>query len=77
MNRLYADLAALKMQLALAKLALKSGFDPGQPRVPAGSPSGGQWTGGEATEAAFGRIYRPVGNGFIPNARPHTIRLIR
>ncbi len=32
MNRLYADLAALRMRLALARLALKLGFDPNQPR---------------------------------------------
>lgn len=27
-------------------LAFKSGFNPNQPRVPAGNPDGGQWTGG-------------------------------
>lgn len=26
--------------------AFKAGFDPNQPRVPAGNPDGGQWTGG-------------------------------
>jgi hypothetical protein len=26
--------------------AVKSGFDPDEPRVPAGGPDGGQWTGG-------------------------------
>ena len=27
------------------QLAVKAGFDPNQPRVPAGNPDGGQWTG--------------------------------
>lgn len=26
------------------RFAAKAGFDPGQPRVPAGNPDGGQWT---------------------------------
>lgn len=41
---LYADLAAMKMRLALMRLMLK--YSPDQPRVPAGSPDGGQWTDG-------------------------------
>ncbi len=41
---LYADLAALRMQWALVKLARKYRAD--QPRVPAGSREGGQWTDG-------------------------------
>lgn len=47
---LYADLAALKMRLALVRLARKYHFNPAQPRVPAGNADGGQWTdlGGEA-----------------------------
>lgn len=39
---LHADLAALQMRLALLKLAHK--YRPDQPRVPAGSRDGGQWT---------------------------------
>lgn len=35
------------MRLALARLALKAGFDPGQPRVPRGTHGGGQWAGGD------------------------------
>lgn len=34
-----------KLHLWLAA-AIKGGFDPNQPRVPAGNPSGGQWTDG-------------------------------
>jgi hypothetical protein len=48
------ELAALKHDclafgrvLAAARLALQLRYDPNQPRVPAGSPDGGQWTSGE------------------------------
>lgn len=36
------------------RLALKAGFDPNQPRMPAGNPDGGQWTriGGDGSVAA-------------------------
>jgi hypothetical protein len=54
-NLALATIAAVQMRLpdldpdALARLAradrlLKAGFDPGQPRGPAGNPDGGQWT---------------------------------
>ena len=38
--------AAARLQLAMRQhaLALKAGFDPNQPRVPAGNPDGEQWT---------------------------------
>lgn len=45
---LYADLAALRMRVALMKLALK--YSPDQPRVPAGSPDGGRWTGAGSSD---------------------------
>jgi hypothetical protein len=41
-------LAALRVKLALLRfeeLHRKAGFNPDQPRVPAGNPDGGQWTG--------------------------------
>lgn len=40
------NLARLRLSLRAARLAacLKAGFRPGQPRVPAGNPDGGQWT---------------------------------
>ena len=45
--------AAIRVELAALRciLALKAGFDPNQPRVPAGRPEGGQWTdsGGESS----------------------------
>ncbi|MDX2264076.1 MAG: hypothetical protein NW215_03785 [Hyphomicrobiales bacterium] len=48
------ELAAIRFELLLLKTALdarrrwraKAGFDPSQPRVPAGIPDGGQWTDG-------------------------------
>lgn len=42
-------LAALRLRSSVlrVRVALKA-FDPSQPRVPAGSPSAGQWTDGEA-----------------------------
>jgi len=43
--QLRSDLAALEMRWALTKLTYKYNFDPAQPRVPAGSRDGGQWTG--------------------------------
>ena len=41
---LHAELAVLRMEWALTKLARKAGFDPTQPRVPAGNADGGKWT---------------------------------
>lgn len=44
-------LAGLQAEANLIRsgLALKAGFDPDQPRVPGGSPRGGQWTDGEGS----------------------------
>jgi hypothetical protein len=33
---------------------LKAGYDPNQPRVPAGNPDGGQWTDGDAASGGAG-----------------------
>jgi hypothetical protein len=43
--RLRFELAAMDMEVKLLRLRTKAGFDPNQPRVPAGDPDGGQWTG--------------------------------
>lgn len=43
------SLAARRFQLAYARhvqALIKAGFNPDQPRVPAGNPDGGQWTSG-------------------------------
>jgi len=49
-NLAYArsELAAIKAELRFRQLLRKAGFNPDQPRVPAGDPDGGQWTSGEA-----------------------------
>jgi hypothetical protein len=49
--------AAARFQLALRRhdLALKAGFNPSQPRVPAGNSDGGQWTSGSGGEGASSR----------------------
>jgi len=44
----FAGLQA-EANLIRLRLALKAGFDPNQPRVPAGSPHGGQWTDGASS----------------------------
>ncbi len=49
---LYAELAAIRMQLALIKLALK--YSPSQPRVPTGNPDDGQWTNAGGIRVAGG-----------------------
>jgi len=41
MNACGFDLAPLDL--------VKTGFNPGQPRVPAGNPDGGQWTSGDGS----------------------------
>jgi hypothetical protein len=46
-RELRCELAALRFRLALKRLidhCAKAGYDPTQPRVPAGHPDGGQWT---------------------------------
>lgn len=52
---------AVEVKLHDLKRAVKAGFDPNQPRVPAGNPDGGQWTstgGGEANSGMIDRIVR-------------------
>ena len=39
-------LAQVKYELAWRRLCRKYGYNPNQPRVPAGNPDGGQWTNG-------------------------------
>ncbi len=53
---LHASLVETKLR-ALERAA-KAKFDPNQPRVPAGNPDGGQWTGtGESTEFGIPRAW--------------------
>lgn len=43
---------------ALLVIAAKGGFDPNQPRVPAGNPNGGQWSGGGSESGSGSRARR-------------------
>ena len=56
------QLAALRFETALirhAHVCGKAGFNPDEPRIPAGNPDGGQWTAG-------GAGFSPGGAGFTP-----------
>lgn len=71
--------AATRFEFALRRhaLALKYGFNPDQPRVPAGDPAGGQWTGSAGDPSAPRRIRLageiPTGDWpEIPKNRPLT-----
>ncbi len=48
--RWHVAATALETSLASLTRSLKAGFDPNQPRVPAGNPDGGQWTRVEEQE---------------------------
>lgn len=55
------DDAALRKLAATARL-IKAGFDPNQPRVPAGNPDGGQWTdAGGSQETSEGDVQSGLG----------------
>lgn len=61
------DLAAEEFRRAFQRLRGKAGFDPDQPRVPAGNPSGGQWTRvgvgtGRRVEATTSARRKPTGS---------------
>jgi hypothetical protein len=43
---------AVEIRFAQFKRVLKAGFDPDQPRIPAGNPDGGQWAGGGGGEVS-------------------------
>jgi hypothetical protein len=49
--RLWRAIADLRWDLLVLKAALRlhRRYDPDQPRVPAGSPDGGQWTSGDGS----------------------------
>ncbi len=69
------ELAALRVQAAIlrhAHVCRKAGFNPSQPRVPAGSREGGQWT-----DAGGGGSSRPSagGNTGSGGGSTHRVRL--
>jgi hypothetical protein len=61
--------AAIRVELAALRciLALKAGFDPNQPRVPAGRPEGGQWTDSGNGQSNARRVAEPLSE--TPEAR--------
>lgn len=71
--------AALDLDVKLLRLGLKAGFNPSQPRVPAGRSGGGQWTGDGAgrSEADKARIATRHGHGSSPRRQnvSHTVSL--
>jgi len=57
------QLAARRFETALIRYAdacRKAGFNPNQPRMPAGNPQGGQWTGDGSTSRIGGGITSDV-----------------
>lgn len=45
-SRVRAATLTLRLSASVERLRTKAGFDPSQPRVPAGDPAGGRWTDG-------------------------------
>jgi hypothetical protein len=84
LQKMRCDLAALNVELKLCKLAyLLRKYSPSQPRAPAGSAEGGQWTsggGGGGTEqgseadAGSSEEGRSASEG-SESARPYTVDL--
>jgi hypothetical protein len=68
LQQMRVKLANLRFELALIRLALKAGFNPGQPRVPAGQRDGGQWTSGGGNNARIISDAAPD-NNWIPGAQ--------
>jgi len=65
LHRLNWLLRARVVEAKLRELrrAVKAGFDPNQPRVPTGSPDGGQWTGGGGVDGSQVAQNIPRGGG--------------
>jgi hypothetical protein len=77
-RELRCELSALRFRLALKRLidhCAKAGYDPSQPRVPAGNPDGGQWTDDPRWAGGAGRNDSRIlsdalpDNFFVPGAR--------
>jgi hypothetical protein len=69
-RELQSTLGSRRLQLALlqGEQLGRNGYDPNQPRVPAGNPDGGQWTssgGGTPTRLAAERPSRGPGFGWL------------
>jgi hypothetical protein len=68
---LRASIAATRVEVALMRLQLAwKRYDPNQPRVPAGSPEGGEWTAGDG--GRFARFLREGPREAYAQLRPRT-----
>lgn len=78
------DLASTRLSFLLLKLGLElKRYNPGQPRVPAGSREGGRWTDGKSVQSLFDRLKprtdwasgRPRGGTVMRtiNGRPYSV----
>ena len=79
LQRLRWHQAALRFEVTLLRcaLALKAGYNPDEPRVPAGSPDGGQWTtGGASGPITDFSAQRRSGSG-VPETGPKTQEPLR
>ena len=68
----------VKAKLSDLRRAVKAGFDPNQPRVPAGNPDGGQWTGAGEGGGGAGSGTQSASSGIltnIPQERPASARI--
>jgi hypothetical protein len=74
LRRLKWHAAATRFELALRRhdRALKYGYNPDQPRVPAGDPAGGQWTSGGGSTGRM-RLAGDVPTGDSPPDIPDKI----
>ncbi|MBB6356117.1 hypothetical protein ACFFTN_23170 [Aminobacter aganoensis] len=70
LRKLRARHAALDVDIKLLRLRLKAGFNPSQPRVPAGDPDGGQWTDGGGGAGRSRPNRNPGGVGTPPIKTP-------
>jgi hypothetical protein len=74
--KIKAEIAALRYELMWAELCRKYGYNPSQPRVPAGNPDGGQWTDSAARSAAEPASVQLAASEKLPIGRLGAIRLL-
>lgn len=72
LDAIRTKLISLEVDIHLLRLRLKAGFDPNQPRVPAGLPQGGRWTDESAGRSGgTSRNPRASGNARIESPARH------
>jgi hypothetical protein len=74
--KIKAEIAELRYDFMWAELCRKYGYNPNQPRVPAGNPDGGQWTGSAAGSAAEPASAQLAASEKLPIGRFGAIRLL-